>query len=409
MDALLERFLRYVQVDTQASETSTTSPSTPGQLVLGRMLVDELRAMGLADAAQDARGTVVATLPATVASAPAIAWFAHVDTSPEAPGANVHPIVHRHYDGTAITLPGDPSQVIRPADSPHLARCVSKTIITSDGTTLLGGDDKGGVAIIVEAVANLLAHPEIPRGPVKVVFTCDEEVGKDELPVDLERLGAVVGYTLDGGSLGEIEAETFSGDRATVTIRGIATHPCAAKGKMINASRLVGLFLARLPRTALSPETTEGREGFIHPTAVEATVAKAQIRLILRDFVTSKLKDQADLLRSIGSGIEAEYPGATVEVAIDRQYRNMTEGISREPRAMSHALAAMRAAGVEPHVVAIRGGTDGAHFTERGLPTPNLFAGMHDMHSLVEWACLEEMQASVRVLVELARVWAGGR
>ncbi len=409
MDPLLERFLRYTQVDTQSSESSTSCPSTPGQLQLGRILVEELRALGLSDAAQDARGTVAATLDGTVASAPVIAWLAHVDTSPEAPGANVHPIVHRAYDGKAITLSGDRAQVVSPTESPDLLNYVGKTLITSDGTTLLGGDDKAGVAIIVQALAELIARPEIPRGPIKVVFTCDEEVRQDELPVDVDRLGALVGYTVDGGALGEIEGETFSGDRATVTIRGVAIHPGAAKRKLINAIRLAGLFLARLPRCSLAPESTDGREGFIHPTSVEGTVAKTQIHLILRDFVTARLKDQLELLRMIATGIQAEYPGASLDVTVDRQYRNMADGIGKEPRAMAHVLEAMRAAGVEPRVVAIRGGTDGAHLTEHGLPTPNLFAGMHDVHSLVEWACLEEMQAAVRVLMQLARVWATSR
>jgi tripeptide aminopeptidase len=409
MDPLLERFLRYAQVDTQSSDSSTTCPSTPGQLQLGRMLVQELRAIGLSDATQGPRGTVVATLEGNVAAAPVIAWLAHIDTSPEASGANVHPIIHRVYDGKAITLPGDSTQVVDPAESPELLHHVGKTIITSDGTTLLGGDDKAGVAIIVQAVAELASRPEIPRGTIKVVFTCDEEVGNDEPPVDVDSLGALVGYTVDGGGLGEIEGETFSGDRATVTIRGVATHPGMGKRKLINAVRLVGLFLARLPRTSMSPETTEGREGFIHPTSVEGSVAKAQIHLILRDFVTGKLKDQLDLLRMIAASIQAEYPGATVEVAVDKQYRNMAEGIDKEPRAMAHVLQAMRAVGVHPRVVAIRGGTDGANLTERGMPTPNLFAGMHDVHSLVEWACLEEMQAAVRVLMELASVWSASR
>ncbi|MBI5536076.1 MAG: peptidase T [Deltaproteobacteria bacterium] len=408
MSTMLDRFLRYVRIDTQASEQSKTIPSTPGQLELGRQLVEELKELGLSDVVQEPSGLVVATLPGSSPGAPTIAWLAHLDTSPETSGANVRPIVHTAWDGADVVLPGDSTQILRVQQFPELESYKGKTLITSDGTTLLGGDDKAGVAIIVEAARLLLASPELAHGPIKLVFTCDEEVGRGAIPVDLDRLGAVVGYTVDGAAEGEIEAETFSADKATVTFVGINIHPCCAKGKMVNALRLAGLFLSRLPRTSLSPETTEGREGFIHPTSMDGSVGKAELRLLLRDFDTSKLAVQAELLRSIASAIEAEYPAARVDVQVQKQYRNMAEGIAREPRAMSFAIDAMRRAGIEPRILSIRGGTDGSRLTERGLPTPNLPCGDHNPHSCLEWVCLEEMQSTARVLVELAQVWARG-
>lgn len=407
MDTLLERFLRYVRIDTQSDESSATYPSTPGQLVLGKLLAEELRVLGLADARQDEHGIVTATLPATVAHAtPTIAWIAHVDTSPETSGKDVKPQVIREYDGRDITLPGDPSKVIRPVDSPELLKCLGKTLITTDGTTLLGADDKAGVAVIMHAVQELLGRPQLPRGPIKIVFTCDEEIGRGVVHVDPAILGAAVGYTLDGFGADEIEGETFSADKATVTVRGVNIHPSIGKGKMINAVRLAGLFLERLPRQSLSPETTADRQGFIHPYEVEGGVAEVKIGLLLRDFDTAQLEVQAGVLRQIGRLLEVEYPGARVDVTVRKQYRNMADGIAREPRAMSYALEAMKRAGLEPRVLSIRGGTDGAQLTEKGLPTPNLSTGEHNPHSPLEWTCLEEMEAATRVLIELAQVWA---
>ncbi|MBX7105336.1 MAG: peptidase T [Gemmataceae bacterium] len=407
MSTLLERFLRYVQIDTQADESSKTYPSTPGQLVLGKMLAEELRGLGLADAKQDEHGIVTATLPATVkTSVPTIAWIAHVDTSPETSGKDVKPQVIRDYDGRDLVLPGDPTRVIRPTESPELLKCLGKTVITTDGTTLLGADDKAGIAVIMSAVQALLTKPDLPRGPIKIVFTCDEEIGRGVIHVDPATLGAVVGYTLDGFGADEIEGETFSADKAIVTIHGVNIHPSIGKGKMINAVRLAGLFLDRLPRQAMSPETTSDRQGFIHPYEVEGGVASVTIGLLLRDFDTAALEIQAGLLRDIGKAIEMEFPGARVEVAVRKQYRNMAEGIAREPRAMSYAIEAMKRAGMEPRILSIRGGTDGAQLTEKGLPTPNLSTGEHNPHSPLEWTCLEEMEEATRVLVELAQVWA---
>lgn len=406
-DTLLDRFLRYVQVDTQADERSTTYPSTPGQLDLGRMLRDELLALGISDAVQNEHGIVFATVPGNVPGAPTIAFNSHLDTSPETSGRGVKPQVIRNFAGGDIVLPGDRSKVIRLADTPELHGLKGKTIITTDGTTLLGSDDKAGVAVIMELARVLMQHPEIPRGPVRIVFTCDEEIGKGVVHLEPKQIGAVVAYTLDGQGVGEIEAETFSADKATVTITGVNIHPALAKGRMVNAIRLAAMFIDRLPKKLLAPETTDGRQGFIHPYSLEGGVGKTTIGLLLRDFETPKLAEQAELLRAIARTIEAEHPEASVEVAVYQQYRNMREGIARDPRAVEYAEQAVRRAGLEPKHLIIRGGTDGAQLTAKGLPTPNLSTGEHNIHSPLEWTCLEEMDAAVRVLVELVQVWAG--
>lgn len=403
---LLDRFCRYVRIHTEAVEGASTYPSSQGQLELGRMLLGELREIGLADAKQSEFGIVTATVPATVPGKPTIAWIAHVDTSPETTGKNVRPTIHENYNGKDVVLPGDPSKVIRVSESPDLLACVGKTLITSDGTTLLGADNKAGVAVIMETAAYLAKHPEIPHGPIRVVFTCDEEIGHGVDHVDPKDLGAVVGYTLDGMAQGEIEAETFSADKAHVIIRGINIHPSIAKGRMVNAIRLAGLFLDRLPRTTLTPETTEGRQGFLHPYRIDGGVAETQIHCLLRDFDTARLGEEAELLRTVARTIEAEYPGAKIEVKVEKQYRNMADGMQFEPRAVAYALEAIRRAGMEPKQGIVRGGTDGSQLTAKGLPTPNLSTGEHNLHSPLEWTCLEEMQSAVRVLVELAQVWA---
>jgi tripeptide aminopeptidase len=406
MKTLLDRFCRYARVSTQADDRSGTYPSSPGQLELGRMLVEELRALGLRDAQQDSHGIILATVPATVAyPAPTIALIAHLDTSPETSGIGVKPIVHSHYNGQDIVLPGDPSKVLRIKDNPELAALKGQTIITTDGTTLLGGDDKAGVAVIMETAAQLLARPEVPHGPLRICFTCDEEIGHGVDHVDLKKLAAVAGYTLDGGGVGEIDVETFSADLATVTITGVNIHPSIARGRMINAIRLAGLLLDRLPRQVLSPETTADREGFLHPYRIEGGVGKVEMRILLRDFVTAKLAEEAELLRTVVRTVTAEFPGAKIDVEVTPQYRNMAEGLSREPRAVAFADQAMRRAGIEPKQTIVRGGTDGSRLTEMGLPTPNLSTGEHNIHSPLEWTCLEEMATAVRVLIELARRW----
>jgi tripeptide aminopeptidase len=406
MSTLLDRFLRYVRIDTQAVEQSTAYPSSPGQLELGRMLFGELRELGLRDAEQDEYGIVMATVPATTKRAvPVTAWLAHMDTSPETTGKDVKPAVHSNYSGSDIVLPGDPTKVLRPSEFPELITVIGKTVITTDGTTLLGADNKAGVAVVMEAAKYLLAHPEIEHGPIRVCFTCDEEVGRGVDHVDIKKLGAEVGYTLDGMGQGEIEGETFSADKATVTITGVNIHPSMAKGKMVNAIRLAGLFLDRLPRAALAPEVTEGREGFIHPYQIEGGVPQTVLRFLLRDFDTPKLTEQAELLRVIARQLMTEFPAAKIDIEVMKQYRNMADGIKREPRAMSHAIEAMKRAGLEPKILSIRGGTDGSRLTELGLPTPNLSTGEHNPHSPLEWTCLEEMETAVKVLIELAKVW----
>jgi tripeptide aminopeptidase len=406
MQDLLDRFCRYVRINTQADEQATTYPSSPGQLELGRLIVQELRDLGLRDAAADAHGIVLATIPATVSgTAPTIAWIAHLDTSPETSGKSVKPILHRNYDGADIVLPGDPSKVLRVADNPDLARMKGKTLITTDGTTLLGSDDKSGVAVIVQAAAYLQANPRIPHGPIRVCFTCDEEVGHGVDHLDLKKLGAVVAYTLDGGGQGEIDGETFSADLAVVTITGINIHPAIARNKMVNAVRLAGAFLERMPWQALSPETTADRDGFLHPYRIDGGVAEATMRILLRDFDTPRLADKAEILRHIARLLEAEHPQARIEVKITPQYRNLADGLKKEPRALAFAEEAMRRVGIEPKMTIVRGGTDGSRLTELGLPTPNLSTGEHNLHSPLEWTCLEEMETAVRVLVELAQVW----
>jgi tripeptide aminopeptidase len=296
--------------------------------------------------------------------------------------------------------------VIRVADNPELNAAIGKTVITTDGTTLLGADDKAGLAVIMEMARTLVENPAIRHGPVKIVFTCDEEIGKGVLHLEPAQLGAVAAYTLDGMASGEIEDETFSADAARVTIRGVNIHPSIAKGRMTNAIRLAGAFLDRLPKRTLSPETTDGRQGFIHPLTMEGGVAEVNINFILRDFDTAKLAVEAEILREIGRQIEREYPEAKVLVETRKQYRNMRDGIAKEPRAVKFAEVATRRAGLEPKFKIIRGGTDGAQLTEKGLPTPNLSTGEHNPHSPLEWTCLEEMEAAVRVLVELVQVWA---
>jgi tripeptide aminopeptidase len=405
--SLLDRFLRYVRIDTQADEKSTTYPSSPGQLVLGKLLCDELLAMGVTDAVQNEHGLVFGTIPGTVPGAPTIAFNAHIDTNPETSGRGVNPQVIRNYPGGDLVLPRDPSKVIRVSENPELNALVGKTIITTDGTTLLGADDKAGLAVIMEAARILMANPSLPHGPVRVVFTCDEEIGFGVKYLEPGQIGAVVAYTLDGAGAGEIEDETFSADAATVTITGVNIHPSIGKGRMINAIRLAAMFLDRLPQRTLSPETTADREGFIHPLTIEGGVGTTKINFLLRDFDTPQLAVQAEWLREIARQVEREYPGAKVTVETRKQYRNMRDGIAREPRAVTFAEEAIRRAGMQPKRRIIRGGTDGAQLTEKGLPTPNLSTGEHNPHSPLEWTCLEEMEAAVRVVVELCQVWAG--
>lgn len=409
---LLGRFLRYVQIDTTAGEPGGTYPSSPGQLVLGKLLADELREMGLGDVEHDQHGLVWATVPATMkppgnAPLPVVAFNSHVDTSPETTGKYVKPHVIRQYHGGDIRLTGDATKVIREADNPELERLVGKTIITTDGTTLLGSDDKSGVAVIMELAHHLVEHPQIPHGPIRLLFTCDEEIGHGIDHVDLAKLGATVCYTLDGSGAGDIDTETFSADLAVVTVRGINIHPSIGKGRMVNAVRVASALIDRLPKGMLSPETTDGRDGFLHPYQIEGGVAEVKLKILLRDFATAGLAEKAQLITKAAREVEVEFPRSQIEVHVIKQYRNLGDGLAREPRAIDYAQEAHRRLGRKAKLTIIRGGTDGSQLTERGLPTPNLSTGEHNPHSPLEWTCLEEMVQAVEVLVELVQVWAG--
>jgi tripeptide aminopeptidase len=411
---LIGRFLRYVQIDTTAGEPGGTYPSSPGQLVLGKLLADELREMGLKDVEHTEHGLVYATVPATIKPMddqplPVVAFNAHVDTSPETTGKNVKPHVIRHYGGGDIVLSGDKSKVIRVADNPELSELHGRTLVTTDGTTLLGADDKSGVAVIMELAHSLIEHPQIPHGPVRILFTCDEEIGHGIDHVDLKKLGATVAYTLDGSGAGEIDTETFSADLATVVVRGVNIHPSIGKGRMVNAIRAAAAFIDRLPKAGLSPETTDGRDGFLHPYTIEGGVAEVKVKILLRDFVTAQLAAKADLLRQAAREVAAAIPGCQIEVNILKQYRNLGEGLAKEPRAVGFVQEAYRRLKRECKLTIIRGGTDGSQLTERGLPTPNLSTGEHNPHSPLEWTCLEEMVQAVEVLVELVQVWGERR
>lgn len=406
MDSLLTRFLRYVKVDTQSDETTDTYPSTAKQLDLSRMLADECEELGLQDVKCNEFGIVTATVPATVDHAgPAIAWFAHVDTSPEYSGTNVNPIVHENYPGGDIVLPNAADKVIRVAENLALETLHGATVITTDGTTLLGADDKAGVAVMMSAAAHLMANRDIQHGPIRLCFTCDEEIGHGVDKVDLAELNAICGYTLDGDGVGKVDSETFSADLAVVTVHGINTHPSVGKDAMVNAIRILSQFVARLPIDTDSPETTDGRDGFMHPYHIEGGVAEASTRIILRDFETEQLANYASLLKQIAGELEQDHPGARIDVDVTEQYRNMRDGMVKEPRALEKAIEATRAAGIEPVTSIIRGGTDGSRLTELGLPTPNLSTGEHNPHSPLEWTSVEEMQKAVDVLVQLAIAW----
>ena len=403
----LERFLRYVQIDTRADESTATSPSTQGQRVLMDLLADELRALGLADVVVDEHGYLMATLPATSSEPgiPVIGFVAHVDTSPEMSGAGVRPIVHRGWDGRDIVLPDDPTAVLRASDDAALAARIGDDIVTASGTTLLGGDDKAGVAEIMAAVEHLVVHREIPHGVVRIAFTPDEEIGRGADHFDVARFGAACAYTLDGGGRGELEYESFSADLFTATFIGFNTHPGYAKGKMVNAIRIAADFVASLPRSELTPETTGGYDGFVHPYVVDASVDRTAVKVLIRDFVTGELGTKRALLEHLAAQAAAAHPGSRVETAVVEQYRNMREVLDRHPEVVERARTAMRRAGVEPVERPIRGGTDGSRLSFMGLPTPNLFAGEHNFHSRLEWVSAQDMDKAVDVIVELCRVW----
>ena len=403
----VERFLEYVKIDTQSCEDSDTFPSTSTQLDLLRRLQSELQALGLEDVTMDEYGYVFATVPATSAKTgvPVIGFLAHVDTSPEMSGAGVKAIFHRDYDGRNLVFPDDPSAVISPDNNPHLAAQIGNDIITASGTTLLGADNKAGVAEIMGAVEYLLAHPEISHGPIRIGFTPDEEVGNGTKFFDVERFGAYCAYTMDGETLGELQVETFSADAITATFHGFNTHPGFAKGKMVNAIKVAAEFITRLPKDGLSPETTDGYEGFVHPYMVDAGVEQTSVKLLVRDFKSSKLKEMEQLVERIALEATARYPGSSVEFEVEESYRNMKEVLDNHPDVVEKAQEAFRRAGLDPRIEPIRGGTDGSRLSFMGLPTPNIFAGEHNFHSRFEWISTSDMHKAVEVIIELCQTW----
>lgn len=405
--SVLERFLRYVTYDTRSDESSATYPSTPGQLVLLELLRDELLALGLTDATMDEHGYVMATIPATSPKpgVPVIGFIAHVDTSPEMSGTGVKPIVHRNYDGSDLVLPDDPLAVLRPADSPALAGYVGHDIVTASGTTLLGADNKAGVAEIMAAAEYLLAHPEIAHGPIRIGFTPDEEVGRGTQHFDVARFGAKYAYTMDGGLAGELEVESFSADTMVLAFQGFNTHPGYAKWRMINAIKLAARFIDRLPQGRLSPETTESYEDYVHPYVVQASVDRTTVRVLVRDFRTAGLMEKEAMLEELARGVVSEVPGASLETHVETGYRNMREVLDQHPEVVENAREAIRRAGLEVRTRPIRGGTDGSRLSFMGLPTPNLFAGEQNFHSRLEWVSVQDMEKAVEVIVRTAEVF----
>ena len=404
------RFLRYVTLDTQSEDQSPTYPSTDKQLVLLRLLVDELTEMGIGDAAIDQYGYVMATIPATSGKEhiPVIGFLAHVDTSPEVSGAGVRPVVHKDYDGRDLALPDDPSMVLREADNPELTAQRGHDIITASGLTLLGADDKAGVAEIMAAAEYLMAHPEIPHGTIRVGFTPDEEVGRGTQYFDVSRFGARFAYTLDGPQVGELEIENFAADAMIFTFRGFNAHPGYAKGRMVSAIKLAAEFVHRLPRHGLSPETTDDYDGYVHPHTFQGGVERAVVKMLLRDFAVRGLDEKARMLTDLANEVVRPFPKADVDIERVESYRNMKEVLDRHPEVVAHARTAITRAGLKPHMRQIRGGTDGARLSFLGLPTPNLFAGEHNIHSRLEWTSVQDLDKAVEVIVEICRSWAEG-
>jgi tripeptide aminopeptidase len=401
-----ERFLRYVTIDTQSDPASPTCPSTEKQKDLGRLLVSELRTMGLADAHLDQHGYVYATIPANSEKpVPVICFCSHMDTSPDCSGANVRPQFVKNYQGEDIALPADPSQVIRFADHPALAHQIGHDIITTDGTTLLGADNKAGIAEIMDAARFLLQNPQVKHGTIKILFTPDEEIGRGVDRADLKKLGADFAYTIDGETAGNLEDETFSADGVTITIEGVSTHPGFAKGKMEHAIKIAAAIVDRLPKNTCSPETTEGKEGFLHPTGLSGTLETATLGLIVRDFSDEGLREKEALLEGIVKEVMRDYPRSTYRIEIKQQYRNMKAVIDRHPQIIDHAMEAIRRAGLTPVKTSIRGGTDGSRLSFMGLPCPNIFAGEHAFHSRLEWVSRQDMEKAVATIVHLAMIW----
>jgi tripeptide aminopeptidase len=401
-----ERFLRYVVIDTQSDPASATCPSTEKQKDLGRLLARELQEMGIRDAHIDQHGYVYATIPANTARrVPVICFCSHMDTSPDCTGTDVKPQIIRNYGGGDIVLPGDSTQVIRVADHPSLGDHIGNDIVTTDGTTLLGADNKAGLAEIMDAAHFLINNPQIKHGAIKILFTPDEEIGRGVDKVDLKKLAADFAYTIDGETAGNLEDETFSADAAVITIEGVSTHPGFAKGKMEHAIKIAAAIIERLPKDTCSPETTEGKEGFLHPIGITGALEKATLSLIVRDFTEEGLKEKEALLQTIVKDVMKGFPRSTYRLEIKQQYRNMKQVIDRHPQVIDNAMEAIRRAGLKPVKTSIRGGTDGSRLSFMGLPCPNIFAGEHAFHSRLEWVSVQDMEKAVQTIVHLAMIW----
>ncbi|HVV54372.1 MAG TPA: peptidase T [Mucilaginibacter sp.] len=401
-----ERFLRYVTIDTQSDPASGTYPSTEKQKNLGRLLVNELITIGLHDAHLDEYGYVYATVPANTGkeNIPAICFCSHMDTAPDCSGENVTPVVHRNYQGQDLVLPDDTAQVIRLKEHPELSDQLGNDVITASGNTLLGADNKAGVAEIMDACYQLMSHPEIKHGTIKILFTPDEEIGRGVDKVDLKKLGAYAAYTMDGESAGNMENETFSADSAKLTINGVSSHPGFAKGKMQSAIKIAGQIIAALPHD-LSPEQTEAKQGFIHPVSVQGHVETAEIGFILRDFDDTKLKQYAEILRETADAVIARFPGSSYKLETAEQYRNMKSVLDKHPRVVEYGMEAIKRAGLKAQLCSIRGGTDGSRLSFMGLPCPNIFAGEHAFHSKHEWVSVQDMQKAVETILHLCEIW----
>ncbi len=401
-----ERFLRYVQIDTQSDLSSPTYPSTAKQKNMGKLLVDELSAMGIADAYLDEYGYVYATIPAnSEKKVPVICFCSHMDTSPDCSGTNVRPIVHRNYGGTDLVLPEDPSVVIKADEHPDLGNQLGNDIITASGTTLLGADDKAGIAEIMAAAEWLMVHPEVKHGTVKILFTPDEEIGRGVDKVDLTKLGADFAYTVDGETAGSIEDETFSADGVTVTINGVSVHPGFAKGKLRSAIKVASEIVSTLPKDRLAPESTSDREGFVHPVSINGSVEQATIDFIVRDFVDNQLEMHERELEDIVKTVISRYPGCSYQFQVNEQYRNMKQVLDKYPQIMEIGLEAIRRAGMQPIRRSIRGGTDGSRLSFMGLPCPNIFAGGHAFHGKQEWVSIQDMEKAVRTILHIIALW----
>lgn len=401
-----ERFLKYVKIDTQSDPNSPTCPSTEKQKNLGRLLVEELLAIGIKDAEMDENGYVYGTLPSnTSKKVPVICFCSHMDTSPDCTGKDVNPIIHKNYDGKSLVLPKDNSQVLNPSEHPALLEQIGNDIITADGTTLLGADNKAGVAEIMDAVYQLINNPSIKHGDIKILFTPDEEIGRGVDKVNLKKLAADFAYTMDGETRGHIEDETFSADALTIHINGVASHPGFAKNKMENAIKIASDIIAALPKDKMSPETTEGREGFVHPVAISGGMESATIQFIIRDFETAKLKDHEAFVEDIAKKVLNNYKGSSFTIEVHNQYRNMKEVLLQNPQLVLYAEEAIRRAGMNPVSGGIRGGTDGSRLSFMGLPCPNIFAGEHAFHSKLEWVSVQDMQLAVDTIIHLTQIW----